>query len=272
MQVYRGMDVGTAKPSAAARASVRHHLVDIADPAEPFSVAEFQRKGRAVLRRLRDSGMAAIICGGSGLHFRALVDPLEFPPTDDVVRANLEATAHEELIDELLAADPHAAEHVDMANPRRVLRAVEVHRLTGATPSVRAESTEAESLRQYRPLLDFVGIGLDPGDSLEARVTRRFWEMIEAGWVDEAAGLGTLLGPTAQLAIGYRELRSVPDVGRDVDDVVAAVVQATVAYAKRQRTFFRKDPRIHWIPWHDDAADRLDSAAAVLTEAGVWTL
>ncbi len=137
MQVYRGLDLGTAKPTPAQQARVRHHLLDLADPVTPFSVAEFQRAGREALAGLARGGVPALIVGGSGLHFRALVDPLEFPPHDPEVRREVEALARGEALAALLAADPAAGAVVDVANPRPVARALEVYRLTGLTPAVR---------------------------------------------------------------------------------------------------------------------------------------
>ena len=164
MQIYRGMDIGTAKPTSADRARVPHHLVDIVDPGEAYSVAEFQAAGRAALAEIAGRGRTAIMCGGSGLHFRALVDPLEFPPTDQRLRAALEGETHAALVAELLEADADLPDRLDLANPRRVLRAVEVYRLTGATPSARAGSPVAVAVREYRPAVECVALGVDPGD------------------------------------------------------------------------------------------------------------
>jgi len=168
MQVYRGMDIGTAKPTGEQRARVPHHLIDLADPGDAFSVAEFQREGRLVLTDLARRGVPALIVGGSGLHFRALVDPLEFPPHDPAVRRAMEALAPGEAVAALVAADPGAGEHLDLGNPRRVARALEIHRLTGLTPTVRWEGEQAAAVREYRPLLPLVALGIDPGERLPA--------------------------------------------------------------------------------------------------------
>jgi tRNA dimethylallyltransferase len=272
MQVYRGLDIGTAKPSAADRAEIRHHLVDVADASEAFTVAEFQAAGREVLKNLSRTGTRGIICGGSGMHFRALVDPLEFPPTDPDMRHELEAADPEDLVTELLRSDPDAADHVDLANPRRVLRAVEVYRLTGVTPSGRSQAPAAVAVREYRSFIDFAAIGIDPGDRLEERVAGRFAAMIDHGWLEEVQRLGPSLGPTAKLAIGYRELHDVAARKRGLADVSNEVVQSTLAFAKRQRTYFRRDPRIRWLRWHDDPARRVQESAAALEEAGAWSL
>ena len=270
MQVYRGMDIGTAKPTAADRAAVPHHLVDVADPRDPYSVAEFQKAGRAALESIAASGRTAIVCGGSGLHFRALVDPLDFPPTDSDLRASLEVRDHESLIDELLEADPEAGRNVDLANPRRVMRAVEVHRLTGATPSERADSDAARAVKQYRSDIDVFALGVDPEDGLAGRVDRRLQAMFADGFVDEVRRLASWLGPTASLAVGYREVLEVVEGRRSEAEALSAAKRATVALAKRQRTFFRRDPRIRWLPWNDRREQREITALKVLEEDGKW--
>ena len=270
MQVYRGMDIGTAKPTAEQRVLVPHHLIDLADPAEAFSVAEFQREGRRVLADLARRGAPALVVGGSGLHFRALVDPLEFPPHDPAVRKAVEALAPAEAVAALLAADPRAGEHLDLANPRRVARALEVHRITGLTPSTRWEGEQAAAVREYRALLPVVALGTDPGDQLPARVDARLGVMLAAGLLEEVRRLAPRLGRTAAQAVGYKELLPVvrgeisPEEGR------ARAVSATRALAGRQRTFFRRDPRIRWLEWHDDPARRAAAARAAFEEAG-WT-
>jgi tRNA dimethylallyltransferase len=271
MQVYRGMDIGTAKPTPREQDLVRHHLVDVADPAEAYSVAEFQDAGRRALDDIARRGRHAVICGGSGLHFRALVDPLEFPASDVRLRAELEKTGHEALVDELLAADPDAAKVVDLANPRRVLRAVEIHRLTGRTPSGRALTDEAAAVRRYEPVIPFTAIGLDPGAGLATRVERRLAAMIAAGWQDEVRRLAPTLGKTASHAVGYREMLRAVRGEIDASEAREAVLRSTLALAKRQRTFFGKDPRIRWLAWHDDPDERLAAATGTLEEADAWT-
>lgn len=266
MQVYRGMDIGTAKPSRAVRAATPHHLIDLVEPSEEFTVAEFQAAGLEALARL-PAGAVSIIAGGSGLHFRSLVDPMSFAPSDAALRRDLEAAPPDSLVVELVAADPEAADHVDLANPRRVIRAVEIYRLTGETPSARGLTAEAEALRAYRSRIPLTAIGLDPGDRLAGRVEARFDAMVASGLVEEVAALAAGLGRTARQAVGYKELipvvagRCSLEAGRD------AAIRATLALAKRQRTFFRRDPRIRWLPWHDDPGRRWRSAAAAVEEA-----
>ena len=270
MQVYRGMDIGTAKPTGQQRARVPHHLIDLADPGEAFSVAEFQREGRRVLADLARRGAPALIVGGSGLHFRALVDPLEFPPHDPAVRRVVEALPPGGAAAALLAADPGAGEHVDLANPRRVARALEVHRLTGLTPTARGEGEQAAAIREYRPLVPVAALGIDPGESLPARVEARFDAMLGAGLLEEVRRLAPRLGRTAAQAVGYKELLPVVWGEASLEEGRTRAVAATRALAGRQRTFFRRDPRVRWLEWHDDPAQRAAAARAAFVEAG-WT-
>jgi tRNA dimethylallyltransferase len=270
MQVYRGMDLGTAKPTPGQQARVGHHLLDLADPAVPFSVAEFQRAGREILASLARGGVPVLIVGGSGLHFRALVDPLEFPPHDPEVRREVEALAREEARAALLSADPCAGAVVDLANPRRVARALEVYRLTGLTPSVRAASAVAAAVRAYRSLMPVVAVGLDPGEVLRRRVEARFDAMLAAGLLEEVRRLAPHLGPTAAQAVGYKELLPVVRGEGTLEEGRRRAVAATWALAGRQRTFFRRDPRLRWQEWDDDPTRRAAAARVVFEEAG-WT-
>lgn len=270
MQVYRGMDIGTAKPTPAERAEVSHHLVDLADPEEVVTVADVQSHGRRVIEQLGSAETPVLIVGGSGLHFRALVDPLEFPPSDAALRQRLESLGDDEAVAALLRADAAAGEVVDLANPRRVTRALEIHELTGRTPSDRAARPEAAAVRSYTPLVPLVAVGLDPGGALRHRVTNRFDRMLEAGLVDEVAGLADRLGSTARNAVGYRQLVPVVAGEWTLDEGRRRSIDATTALSRRQRTFFRRDPRIRWIEWDDDVTALTRSARTVFEEAG-WT-
>ena len=246
-------------------------FIDLVEPEESYSVAEYQSAGRTVLDALEAEERPAIVAGGSGLHFRALVDPMSFAPTEPALRAELETTPAADLVTELLGSDPEAATHVDLANPRRVLRAVETLRLSGITPSQRAGTAEAEALRSYTPRLPLVALGLDPGDALLTRVTARFDGMIDAGLPDEVAGLVPRLGRTASQAVGYKELIPVVNGELSLEEGRAAAIQATLGLAKRQRTFFRRDPRIRWLTWHDDPDERVSAARRALEEVRTWT-
>jgi tRNA dimethylallyltransferase len=255
MQVYRGMDIGTAKPTDLERQGVEHHLIDVADPSEEFTVARFRSLGREVLSRTE--APAIVITGGSGLHFRALVDPLSFAPTDPDLRDELEARDVEELVAELLEVDPGAARHVDLANTRRVVRAVEIFQLTGETPSARAATADAEDVRRYVPEIAFDAVGIDPGSGLEARVDIRLREMRDGGLVDEVRSLVPRMGRTARGAVGYRELLAALSQEISMDEAFERAAANTKKLARKQRTWFQRDPRIRWIPWIDEPDQRL---------------
>lgn len=263
MQVYRGMNIGTAKATAEQRRRVPHHMLDLVDPEDEFSVAEFQTAARAILGQVD----RVVIVGGSGLHFRAVVDPMTFPPSDPELRSELESLDLEAAVAALLAADPDAAAHVDIANPRRVVRALEIHRLTGATPSARSVTEEAAALRSYRAEYRFAAVALDPGPLLAGRVEKRLDIMIEGGLLDEVAGLAPRLGRTARQAVGYKELLPVVRGDRPIEEATNSAVRATLRLAKHQRTYFRRDPRIVWVPWSDDPDDRYRTVRSALEEA-----
>ena len=265
MQVYRGMDIGTAKPSLAERAEVRHHMIDVADPSEDYTVAEFQAGGRSALEQ--GSG---VIVGGSGLHFRSLVDPLEFPPSDRGVRAEVDGLSVQEAVDELLEADADAAEHVDLDNARRVQRAVEIVRLSGGTPTSRAASPAARDVRDYVPHLSFTAIGLDPGETIGARIERRIDVMLDMGLLGEVETLESSLGRNAAQAVGYKELIPVVRGEKALSFGRQAAIDATISLAKRQRTFFRRDPRIQWVPWSHDPDGRFAAVLAALERTTQW--
>ncbi len=264
MQVYREMDIGTAKPTPEERARVRHEMIDLCDPEDEYSVAEFQQRARQVIEAVDGD---VLIVGGSGLHFRSVVDPLEFEPTDPGLRQVLEGEPAEVLTAELVSADPEAGEHLDLANPRRLVRAVEVLRLTGRTPSIRAAEPARRAVGQYRALLPFRAVGIDPGPDIRERIGHRLEAMRRRGLLDEVGRLHTRLGRTASQAVGYKELISVVRGERGEDEGFVAAHTATEALVKRQRTYFRPDPRIAWLDWTDSvdemvsrAADRLEVA------------
>lgn len=257
MQVYRGMDIGTAKPTVIERRGIPHHMIDIVEPSEEFSVAEFRRRGRSIMAAAR---CPLVIAGGSGLHFRALVDPMTFAPTDSSLRAELEMQQIEDLIEELIEADPGAGQRVDLANPRRVVRAVEVLRLSGETPTARAASEEAQEVRRYKSEVDFRAVGLDPGELLEARVEGRLHSMRSGGLVDEVRRLRDHLGRAASAAVGYREMLAHLAGEMSEDEAFRLAARNSKRLAKKQRTWFQRDPRIRWIPWSADADERTQRA------------
>ena len=262
VQIYRGMNIGSAKPDPVLLARVRHHLVDVVDPQDPFTVAQFQRLARAAIA---ESSAPLILCGGSGLYFRAVVDSLTFAPADPEVQAAVNQLTPQQARDRLLAADPRAGSHLDLANPRRVARALEVLELTGQTPSVRAEDPLRQQVRDYQPMFPFRAVGLDPGEQLKERISARLQAMRSNGFLDEVAALADRIGPTAAQAVGYRQLLAVVKGEMEEEEGFRAAEQATMALAKRQRTFFRRDPRIVWLPWFSDPCDLVDRAWETLS-------
>ncbi|MDP3984349.1 MAG: tRNA (adenosine(37)-N6)-dimethylallyltransferase MiaA [Acidimicrobiia bacterium] len=260
MQIYRGMDIGTAKPSRADRERVSHYMIDLVDPDSEYSVAQFQREARQILDS--DRHEVVLVVGGSGLHFRAVVDPHSFPPHDPRVRGMIE-----QLMDPaaaLMGVDPGAGNVIDLSNRRRVVRALEIHRLTGLTPTVRAAQPEADALRRYQAVRPFTAVGIDPGDVVEERISLRVERMRADGLLEEVKDLANRFGKTSRNAVGYRQLLGYLAGGIDLDRAWEEVQRATVGLARRQRTYFRRDPRIRWLPWDPNYDARLSSARAIL--------
>lgn len=264
MQVYRHMDIGTAKPPTPVLSEVPHALVDIADPEEAVTVATVQRLGRDAIST---TTRPVIVSGGSGLHFRAIVDPLHFVGSDESTRAALADESLGSLQRKLLDLDPGAGDFVDMANRRRVERALELVSITGQGPSVRASSLDARRVREYRSVYDLRVVGFEPGPGLSQRIETRFDQMLDSGLLEEVEALKDRLGPTASQAVGYKELIPVVEGSLPLADGRRDAIAATVALAKRQRTWFRRDPRVRWLEWDDDPVER---QAALKQEAGDW--
>jgi tRNA dimethylallyltransferase len=248
MLVYRGMDVGTAKPTAEQRALVPHHLLDVADPGRPFSVAEFQRLVLEAVHEIRARGDGVLLVGGSGLYFRAVVDGLYFPQTDAALRSDLEAEAlgagAETMYARLRSVDPMAAAKIEPGNLRRTVRALEVAALTG-----RPFSTFAGSWDRYPPgRVRAAGVALAP-DDLRARIESRVRSMVEAGFAHEVeALLDRGLGPslTSSQAIGYAEMARHLSGEMTLEEAVRSTIRRTRALARRQMAWFRRDPRVRW--------------------------
>lgn len=265
------MDIGTAKATPDVRSRIAHHMIDVVEPSDEFSVAEFQAMGQQVLETAETAAKRVVIAGGSGLHFRSLVDPLTFLPTDPAIRTELEGMSLEELQQELLAIDHSAPDVVDMRNPRRLIRAIEVWRITRRTPSEREHAPEARAVREYVPRVKFAGIGVDCGSLSGQRVVERFDRMIADGLLAEVRDLAPLLGRSASQAVGYKELLGVVAGTTSLADASAEAVRVTNALVKRQRTYFRRDPRIEWIPWIDDKTARIDAAVRRIGEVSGWS-
>lgn len=249
-QVYRGMDIGTAKATAAERASVQHHLLDVVTPDEAYSVALYQRQARTVIARLHAHGKLPLLVGGTGLYFRAVCDGLVLPPVppQPELRAEWEARVAAGdlagLVAELRRLDPVGAERLDLANPRRVIRALEVTRVSG-----RPFSTWQ---RRQPPSLHTIWLGLTrPRAELYARINARASEQIAAGLVEEVHRLvqqGYGYDLPAMQSMGYREIGQYLQGQLTLDEAIASQQQATRRYARRQLTWFRRDERITWLP------------------------
>jgi tRNA dimethylallyltransferase len=250
MLVYQGMDIGTAKPTLTDRAAVVHHLIDIFDVRRSATVAEFQAMARRVIADCEARGVVPIVVGGSALYIRAIVDDFQFPGTDPEVRARweseLEVLGPEGLHRQLAERDPAAASLMQPGNSRRVVRALEVIELTGRP--------YAAQLPDHRYVLpDVVQIGLDiDRPTLDARIEQRVEAMWRAGLVEEVrmlAARGLRGGLTASRALGYRQVLKF--LGGDITEEQAfeQTVTATRKFARRQDAWFRKDPRISWLPY-----------------------
>jgi tRNA dimethylallyltransferase len=263
MQLYRGMDVGTAKVAPDERGGVSHHLLDVLDVTDPGSVAEFQRLAREAVADCLGRGATPIVVGGSALYVRAVIDPFKFPGTDAAVRARwtaeLEAHGAEALHAVLAERDPDAAAQILPSNGRRIVRALEVGELTGEpfVASMPGHDSIYPGLRM---------IGLDvPRDVLDDRLDRRVDQMWEHGLVKEVKGLvehGLANGPTASRALGYQQILAHLRGEISEDEARAATVAGTRKFARRQDRLFRKDPRIHWLQY--DSPTLVDDALGIV--------
>ena len=248
MQVYRGLDIGTAKPSAAEQAEVPHHLIDVAGLDEPFDAAQFVRLAKRAEAAIRSRDARPIFCGGTGLYFRALFDGLgESPPGDEPLRAELEAAPLDELLTELATKDPAAFESIDRQNRRRVVRAVEVIRLTGQPYSSQRTGWNAPS-QAPRNLFCITR----EADDLAGRIHSRVDSMFALGLVAETQGLakrGLRENRTASQAIGYRQVLEHLDGGPALSETVELAKTRTRQFAKRQRTWFRNQMSCQPVEW-----------------------
>jgi tRNA dimethylallyltransferase len=249
MQVYRGLDLGTAKPSAAELKKIPHHLLDICDLNEAFDAAQFIRHARMAAAEIQTRGHTPIFCGGTGLYFQAYLEGLgEAPPADETLRAALEKSPLESLLKELREHDPAAYEKIDKQNPRRVIRAVEVIRLTGKTFSgQRAEWKSSARITNHSSRFYCL---TRPAADLHARINHRVDEMFAGGLVDETRALlerGLAENKFAMQAIGYRQVVEHLRGERGLSDTVELVKIKTRQFAKRQLTWFRRHGNCEWI-------------------------
>jgi tRNA dimethylallyltransferase len=248
MQVYRGLDIGTAKPSAVDRARVPHHLIDVCDLPETFDAAQFVRRARQAVAEIQGRGRTPVFCGGTGLYFKAYLEGLgAAPATQAALRAEIEATPLEDLLAELRDRDPATFETIDKQNPRRIVRAIEVIRLTGKPYS--AQRAEWASKDSALPASNFFVVWRQAAE-LHPRINRRVDEMFRCGLVAETErllqrGLGE--NKTAMQAIGYRQAVELLRGERNLTDTIELVKSRTRQFAKRQLTWLRRHARAEWI-------------------------
>ncbi|MGW4423975.1 tRNA (adenosine(37)-N6)-dimethylallyltransferase MiaA [Streptosporangium sp. NPDC004631] len=261
MQLYRGMDIGTAKLSPAERRGVPHHLLDIWEVTKAASVAEYQSLVRPLIDDLRGRGVVPILVGGSGLYVRAALDDLEFPGTDPEIRTRLEAELERAgplpLYERLRERDPKAAEAILPGNGRRIVRALEVIELSGRPFSA--------TMPSYDAVYDSVQLGVEvPREILDERVAARVRRMWEAGLVEEVGRLaekGLAKGRTASRALGYAQVLRFLDGEWSEEQAMEETIRATRRFVRRQESWFRRDPRVIWLP--QQAPDLLARALTV---------
>jgi tRNA dimethylallyltransferase len=268
MSVYRELDLGTAKPPASVRAEIPHHLIDLVDPDEEFTVAQFQGEARAALRDIDERGRRALLVGGTGLYVRAVVDDLALPGRWPAVRAGLEADAQEPgglaaLYQRLTDLDPVAAARTTPTNERRIVRALEVTLGSG-----RPFSSFGPGLERYPPTrFVLIGLRFDPV-AVDRRIEERFCAWMDASLLEEVKGLAARpagLSRTARQALGYKELLAHVEGGVPLAEAVTEAVRRTRSFARRQWAWFRRDPRIVWVDTHDEAVGALADALACET-------
>ncbi len=266
MQVYRGLDIGTAKPSPTDRARVPHHLIDICDLTESFDAAQFVRLAQKSVEEIQARGRVPVFCGGTGLYFKAFLSGLgEAPAAHPELRVKLEAMPFEALLRELRERDPAAYEKIDKQNPRRVIRAVEVIRLTGKKFSQQRAEWKAQSA--IPPKINFYCFTRSAAD-LHARINTRVDAMFARGLVDETRELlkqGLAENQTAMQAIGYRQVVEHLRGGRSLAETIELVKIRTRQFAKRQLTWFRRQLDPDWMELQPE--ESLDSIAANLLQA-----
>ena len=279
MQVYRGLDIGTAKPSPAERERVPHHLIDICELTESFDAAQFIRLAQKAVEEIQSRNKSPIFCGGTGLYFKAFLSGLgEAPATNPELRAELEAASFESLLSELRERDPAAYEKIDKQNPRRVIRAIEVIRLTGKKFSEQRAEWKSGGTACRRPenqgqrhavppKNDFYCFTRSPAD-LHTRINARVDAMFSRGLVDETRGLltrGLEQNKTAMQAIGYRQVVEHLRGERALAETIELVKSRTRQFAKRQLTWFRRQLDPEWIELKPD--ESLEKYASKICEA-----
>ncbi len=248
LQLYRGMDIGTAKVSPEERARIPHHLLDVLDVTEEASVSAYQREARAAITAIRSRGRTPILVGGSGLYIRAVLDEIAFPPTDPVVRERLEERARQigtpALHAELAARDPQAAASIGVNDTRRIVRALEVGELTGKPFAAFLPQPQYTDPRTVQ-----IGLRRDRAD-LHDRIARRVHHMVEQGLLDEVRTLldqGLDRGVTARRAIGYEQALAVLDGQMSCAEAIESTIVGTRRLVRKQDTWFHRDRRVQWL-------------------------
>ena len=252
MQLYRGMDIGTAKLKVAERRSIAHHMLDVLDVTEDSTVAWYQERARSAIAEIHGRGLHAVIVGGTGLYIKAILDDLNFPDTDPQVRANLEKLGEEfgahYLFERLEELDPAAALAIDRANIRRIIRALEVIEITGKPFTAnlpREDSSRFPDALQFGLVMDREHLR----DRIDLRVDR-MWQEGFVAEVDQLITQGIRRGTTAQRALGYAQILAMRDGKLSEDEAKEETKRASRQYARRQETWFSRDQRIQWVATH----------------------
>ena len=246
MQIYKGMDIGTAKLPLSQRRGIVHHQIDVLDPSEEANVSQYQKQSREIINDLLSKNVQPILVGGSGLYVNSVLEDLEFPGTNLEVRAKYEEILDEKGVEALFQMlkeiDPKAAENILPNNARKIVRALEVNEITGKAFNAK--------LPEPSPIFSDVRIALDmPRDLLDKRIIDRVHQMFEDGLVDEVKSLekNLRLGRTAFRALGYSQVLSLLSGEISEDEAITLTINATKKFARRQLSWFRRDPLIHWL-------------------------
>ncbi len=268
MQLYRGMDIGTAKPAKDEMCGIPHRMIDCLDPREPYSVSRYVHDADECVQDILRRGRRVIIVGGTGLYVDSLIAGRQFAPFPETGRREeltkiAETQGIEVLMEQLRQVDPEAAAHIHPANRKRVIRALEIYLETGTTMTAHDLATKAQPAK-YDPC--WIGLDYENRETLYRRIDIRVEQMIAQGLVGEVRALldsGVPASATAMQAIGYKELTAYLRGEGTLPDAVAAIQQASRRYAKRQRTWFRRNPEIHWIELPDAPFDPFPAACAL---------
>jgi len=246
MQIYKGMDIGTAKSPLSQRRGIVHHQIDVLDPSEEANVSQYQKQSREIINDLLSKNVQPVLVGGSGLYVNSVLEDLEFPGTNLEVRAKYEEILDEKGVEALFQmlkeTDPKAAENILPNNARKIVRALEVNEITGKAFNAK--------LPEPSPIFSDVRIALDmPRDLLDQRIIDRVHQMFEEGFVDEVKSLekNLRLGKTAFRALGYSQVLSLLSGEISEDEAMTLTINATKKFARRQLSWFRRDPLIHWL-------------------------